>query len=102
MLGTGKVTDRIAFVVWSFFSYLFLVWGIWMFFNLLIFAEYYPGTEYNLGNQPKVWEVLWELLTTLALVSAPWILLGLLFRRFASQSRTNRFDKRNTGLSVGK
>ena len=61
----GKLTDRIAFVVWSFFSYLFLVWGAWMFFNLLIFAEYYPGSEYNLGNQPKVWEVLWEIFLVL-------------------------------------
>ena len=97
MLGTGKATDRIAFVTWSFLSYLFLAWGTWMFFTLLINGEYYPGSEYNLGNWPKIWEVLWELLSVLVLSSAPWILLGLLFRRFASQSRTNRFDKRNIG-----
>ncbi len=102
MLGNGKVTDRIAFVMWSFFSYLFLAWGTWMFCYLLFYGEYFPSAEYNLGNAPKIWEVLWDIFRALFFGPALWILPGLLFRRFALQSKTNRFDKRNTRFSVGK
>jgi len=102
MKSESNIIDRIAFVMWSVFSYLFLALGAWMFCYLLFYGEYFPSAGYNLANAPKIWEILWDISSALLFGSAPWILLGLLFRRFALQSRTNRFDKRDTRLSVGK
>lgn len=102
MQSNGNIIDRIAFVMWSVFSYSFLAFGAWLFFSLLFTAEYYPGPEYNLGYGPKLWNVLWDVFRALFFGPAPVVLLGLLFRRFALQSKTNRFDKSKTGFTVEK
>ena len=102
MQGNRKIIDRIAFVMWSFFSYLFLAFGAWLFFRLLFNAEYYPGSEYNLGHGPKLWRVLWDVFRALVFGPAPVVMIGLLFHRFALRSKTNRIDKSNPSSFVGK
>ena len=83
----GKVIDRIAYYLWNFFSYLFFAIGVWMILTLLLNAEYWPGEEYSRMNAPKMWEVLWEIFRALVFAPAPFLLLAVLFRHFASKAK---------------
>ena len=96
-----KTVNRFAFVMWSFLSNVFLAFGAWLFLDLFFTAEYFPSSEYNLGTGPKLWEVLWDVSSALIVIPAPWILIGLLFRRFAFWSKSNRLPGKSTRFSIG-
>lgn len=86
MPGTEKLIDRIAYIVWTFFSIVFLALGIWLFFYILFTGQYVPGPEVKDHNGLKLWRVAWDILRALIFGPAPVVLLGLLFRRFALMS----------------
>ena len=95
-----ETVGQVAFVMWSFISVLFFAFGAWLFLDLLFNAEYFPGPEYSFGSGPKLWEVLWDVSGALFIIPAPWILVGLLFRRFASRSKCNRLQENNAHYSI--
>ena len=95
-----ETVGQVAFVMWSFLSILFFAFGAWLFLDLLFNAEYFPGPEYSFGSGPKLWEVLWDVSGALFIIPASWILVGLLFRRFASRSKCNRLQENNAHYSI--
>jgi len=97
-----KIIDRIAYVVWTIFSCLFMALGIWLFFYLLLTGEYIPGPEVKTDIGLKLWRVAWDILRALIIGPAPAVLLGFLFRRFALLSKPSRIDPIDTRISAGK
>jgi len=99
MLEKVKIIDRIAFVTWSFFSYLFFGFSILVFLFFLFNGKYNP--ELEPGRYLKIWEVLWDI-RGLVIAPAPFLLLGLLFRRFGSQSKSSDQAGKSVSNAVGK
>lgn len=86
----GRRIDRVAYVMWSGFSYLFFLIAISFFVRYLFVAQ----LSFETGEFPMAWEVLVNVLTGWLTVPAIFALFGFLFRRFAKQVKPNKLEPR--------
>ena len=87
-----NMINRIAFIVWRFFAFLFFGISVWFFFGVLLTGTYAP--TFKMSDPPKVWEVLWDLRGVVVL-PAIYMLPGLLFWWFGSLFKRKLQSQRN-------
>jgi len=89
--------NRVAFIMWRFFAFLFFGISIWMFFTLLLKGTYAPIIDQR--DPPKTWEVLWDIR---GVVVGPiiYMLPGVLFWWFSSLFK-RKLQNQGNKVSLG-